>query len=148
MFVELRVSDGSDVCVVDLVAEPFSALEPPRQATIDDAAIAVDLMHEILTAKLTALLGRTELRDLVDVKALLDAGTDLAAALRDAPKKDDRPTGAGAGLDRRAGRRRRCVQAAVDRAVDPDRQTRLAPIQVGARLRNCLHGTRTRTNSS
>jgi hypothetical protein len=88
MFVELRVSDGSDVCVVDLVAEPFPALEPPRQATIDDAAIAVDSMHEILAAKLAALLGRTELRDLVDVMALLDAGTDLAAALRDAPKKD------------------------------------------------------------
>jgi len=45
-------------------------------------------MHEILAAKLTALLGRTELRDLVDVRALLDAGIDLAAALRDAPKKD------------------------------------------------------------
>jgi hypothetical protein len=88
MFVELRVSDGSDVCVVDQVAEPFPALEPPRPATIDDAEIAVDSMHEILAAKLTALLGRTELRDLVDVQALLDAGTDLAAALRDAPKKD------------------------------------------------------------
>lgn len=89
MFVELRVSDeGSDVCVVDLVAEPFSALEPPRLTRLDDAEIAVDSMHEILAAKLTALLGRTELRDLVDVMALLDAGTDLAAALRDAPKKD------------------------------------------------------------
>lgn len=88
MFVELRVSDGSDVCVVDLVAEPFPSLEPPRQATIDDASVAVDSMHEILAAKLTALLGRTELRDLVDVMALLNAGIDLAAALRDAPKKD------------------------------------------------------------
>lgn len=88
MFVELRVSDGSDVCVVDLVAEPFPALEPPRQATIDDRSIAVDSMQEILAAKLTALLGRTELRDLVDVQALLDAGIDLATALRDAPKKD------------------------------------------------------------
>ena len=45
-------------------------------------------MHEILAAKLTALLGRTELRDLIDVQALMDAGTDLVAALRDAPKKD------------------------------------------------------------
>src|SRR5438128_3875437 len=88
MFVELRVSDGSDVCVVDQVAEPFPALEPPRQATIDDAEIAVDSMHEILAAKLTALLGRTELRDLVDVRALLLAGTDLSRALQDAAKKD------------------------------------------------------------
>ena len=45
-------------------------------------------MHEILAAKLTALLGRTELRDLIDVQALMDAGADLVAALRDAPKKD------------------------------------------------------------
>ena len=87
-FGQLRVSDGNDVCVVDLVAEPFAPIEPPFQAKIEDAEIAVDSMHEILAAKLTALLERTELRDLIDVQALLDAGVDLVAALRDAPKKD------------------------------------------------------------
>ena len=87
-FGQLRVSDGDDVCIVDLVAEPFAPIEPPVQAKIGDAEIAVDSMHEILAAKLTALLGRTELRDLIDVQALMDAGTDLVAALRDAPKKD------------------------------------------------------------
>ena len=50
--------------------------------------IRVLAKHEILVAKLTALLGRTELRDLVDVQALIEVGTDLLAALRDAPKKD------------------------------------------------------------
>lgn len=70
-------------------AEPFAALEPPRQTTIEPGVeIAVDSMHEILVAKLTALLGRRELRDLVDVQALLEAGLDLDAALRDAPIKD------------------------------------------------------------
>ena len=87
-FGQLRVSDGDDVCIVDLVAEPFAPIEPPVQAKIGDAEIAVDSMHEILAAKLTALLGRTELRDLIDVQALMDAGADLVAALRDAPKKD------------------------------------------------------------
>ena len=87
-FGELRASDGEDVCIVDLVAEPFPPVEPPRQVTIDGAVIAVDSMHEILVAKLTALLGRTELRDLVDVQVLLEAGTDLTAGLHDAPKKD------------------------------------------------------------
>lgn len=87
-FGELRVSDEQDVCIVDLVAEPFAPVEPPQRATIDHAVIAVDSMHEILVAKLTALLGRTELRDLIDVQALLEAGTDLSAAVRDAPKKD------------------------------------------------------------
>ncbi len=38
--------------------------------------------------KLTALLSRSELRDLLDVKVLLEAGADLDRALADAPKKD------------------------------------------------------------
>ena len=85
---ELRVSEGADVCVVDLVAEPFPSVEPPEHVVIDGASIAVDTTHEILVAKLTALLERIEMRDLVDVQALLAAGTDLMPAVRDAPKKD------------------------------------------------------------
>lgn len=87
-FSELRVSDGRDTCVVDLVAEPFAAIEPPEQAVVEGAAISVDSKHEILASKLATLLERSEARDLVDVKALLDAGGDLQAGLRDAPKKD------------------------------------------------------------
>ena len=63
-------------------------VEPPERVVIDGATIGIDTKHEILVAKLTALLGRTELRDLVDVQALLGAGTDLVPAVRDAPKKD------------------------------------------------------------
>jgi len=88
MFSELRVSQGTEVCIVDLVAEPFPPVEPPQRAEIDGAVIAVDTKHEILVAKLTALLGRTELRDLIDIQALLAAGGNLSAAVRDAPKKD------------------------------------------------------------
>jgi Nucleotidyl transferase AbiEii toxin, Type IV TA system len=87
-FVELRVSDRRSVCVVDLVAEPFGPVESPQRAQIEGVQIAVDTAHEILVNKLTALLSRSELRDLVDVKALLEAGGDLERALRDAPKKD------------------------------------------------------------
>jgi hypothetical protein len=87
-FGELRVSDGRDACVVDLVAEPFAAIEPPEQAVVDGKAICVDSKHEILASKLATLLERSEVRDLADVKALLDAGGDLQAGLRDAPKKD------------------------------------------------------------
>ena len=85
---ELRVSDGRDICVVDLVAEPFPAIEPPEQAVVEGTAISVDSKHEILASKLATLLERSEARDLVDVKALLDSGGDLQAGLRDAPKKD------------------------------------------------------------
>lgn len=87
-FAEIRVADESEVCVVDLVAEPSGPLEPPQRAEIAGASMAVDTLHEILVNKLTALLSRSELRDLLDVKVLLEAGGDLDRALADAPKKD------------------------------------------------------------
>ena len=87
-FGELRVSDGADTCIVDLVAEPFAPIAPPDRLEIDGSTIAVDSRHEILASKLATLLERSEIRDLADVKALLDAGDDLNSALRDAPMKD------------------------------------------------------------
>jgi Nucleotidyl transferase AbiEii toxin, Type IV TA system len=87
-FGEVRVSDGADTCIVDLVAEPFGPIAPPERAVIEGVAFAVDSRHEILASKLATLLERSEPRDLVDVKALVDAGEDLQAALRDTPQKD------------------------------------------------------------
>lgn len=87
-FAELRVEDTSDVCIVDLVAEPATAIEEPRSVPIGGMAIRVDSLHEILVNKLTALLGRAEPRDLWDVKVLLDLGGDLDRAVADAPRKD------------------------------------------------------------
>ncbi|HBL28969.1 MAG TPA: hypothetical protein DD490_19210 [Acidobacteria bacterium] len=55
---------------------------------VGGALIAVDTPHEILVNKLCALLGRSELRDLEDVRVLLESGGDLARALADAPLKD------------------------------------------------------------
>lgn len=52
------------------------------------SSIQVDTPHEILVNKLCALLHRSELRDLVDIAALLARGGDLDRALRDAPKKE------------------------------------------------------------
>lgn len=87
-FAELRVRDGQELCIVDLVAEPFAPLAPPVRAEVEGSFIAVDSAHEILVNKLNALLSRSELRDLVDVKALLEAGGDLERALGDAPRKE------------------------------------------------------------
>ncbi len=87
-FAELRVSDSTDACIVDLVAEPFGPLAPPDHVVIEGVTIAVDSRREILASKVATLLERSEVRDLVDVKALLAAGGDLRAALRDAPSKD------------------------------------------------------------
>jgi hypothetical protein len=84
----LRVSDADESVVLDLVAEPSPALEPPEERPIGDSTVRVDGRHEILVDKLCALLGRAEVRDLVDVQGLLAVGTDLIRALGDAPTRD------------------------------------------------------------
>lgn len=48
----------------------------------------MDEPAEILANKLCALLGRMELRDLVDVRALLDSGLELEPAIARAMEKD------------------------------------------------------------
>jgi hypothetical protein len=87
-FFQLRVSDKEKACIVDLVAEPIPPSESPQGVRIGEVSIRVDTPHEILVNKLCALLGRAEIRDLVDVRSLLGAGTDLKRALEDAPRKD------------------------------------------------------------
>jgi hypothetical protein len=87
-FYQLRVSDQEKVCIVDLVAEPMPPTELPQSMRIGNVLIRVDTPHEILVNKLCALLGRAEIRDLVDVRSLLETGTDLKRALQDAPRKD------------------------------------------------------------
>ena len=87
-FHQLRVSAGSESCIVDLVADPSEVLETPQALEIGAASIQVDTPHEILVNKLCALLGRAELRDLIDLKELLASGGSLERALRDAPRKD------------------------------------------------------------
>lgn len=87
-FSQLRVTDGAGVCIVDLVADPIPPIEAPQQLTLQGGTITVDTPQEILVNKLCALLGRAELRDLVDVQALLASGADLKSALADAPRKD------------------------------------------------------------
>lgn len=72
----------------------LSSLEPGAlhrgslRAPSGGATIRVDTEHEILVNKLCALVQRSELRDLVDVQALLGGGCDLKRALADAPAKD------------------------------------------------------------
>lgn len=87
-FCRLRVARGPDVVVVDLVADPVPTVADPAEHELGDVRILVDQPHEILVTKLCALLSRSELRDLEDVRALLDAEGDLARALADAPRKE------------------------------------------------------------
>ncbi len=87
-FTRLNASEGGEACLVDLVAEPAAAIETPLTVPLSGSAIVVDTLYEILVTKLCTLLSRAELRDLVDVQALLAAGGDLDRALADAPRKD------------------------------------------------------------
>lgn len=87
-FQRLRVFDGAEVVVLDLVADPTTRVEDVTVQRIGDDTVRTEGRHQILVNKLCALLGRSELRDLVDVHALLESGGDLERALADAPTVD------------------------------------------------------------
>lgn len=76
---------GSDRVLVDLVHDPV-VQGYPEKARFGD--VRVDPPEEILANKLCALLSRSEIRDLVDVRALEQAGFALDAALALAIRKD------------------------------------------------------------
>jgi len=84
-FRRFSLQRGEDVTLVDLVIDraPQLAVEKP---TI--GRVRIDSEREIAANKITALLGRTAPRDLVDLFALFGRGHTLEAALADARLKD------------------------------------------------------------
>lgn len=88
MFAQLDCRDGDESVVIDLVADPTPIAEPARQELVDATEILVETPHQLLVNKLCALLSRSEIRDLVDVRALLEHGEDLQRALEDCPRQD------------------------------------------------------------
>ncbi len=84
-FRRLLVRRGDEAIVVDLIREYVFQLDR-KKLEID--GIRIDSAEEILANKLCALLSRSEIRDLVDVRALEKAGFDLEDALVAAQKKD------------------------------------------------------------
>lgn len=78
-------SRADEHCKVDLVIDRAPALETDKPTF---ERVRLDSRREIAANKVCALVGRSEIRDLVDLRALLDAGCDLDAALRDALVKD------------------------------------------------------------
>jgi hypothetical protein len=87
-FAQLDVRRGAQSIVVDLVADPTPVAEAAQPTPLAGATILVETPHQLLVNKLCALLSRSELRDLVDVRALVESGTDLGRALRDCPGQD------------------------------------------------------------
>lgn len=84
----LEVRTAADSTLVDLVAEPVPQIEAAVSRQVAGVRFQVDTEHEILVNKLCTLLQRSEPRDLLDVRTLLERGGDLQRALRDAPRKD------------------------------------------------------------
>jgi len=85
------VTRNDEAIVVDLVREYVFQLEPLKR---EINGIRIDSPEEILANKLCALLSRSEIRDLVDVRELEKAGFKIEDALSIAQQKDSGLTAA------------------------------------------------------
>ncbi|MEY4576208.1 MAG: hypothetical protein RL701_911 [Pseudomonadota bacterium] len=84
-FRRFAISTVDETTLVDLVIDRAPQLIADKEAV---GAVRLDSMREIAANKITALLGRTAPRDLVDLFALFARGHLLENALTDARVKD------------------------------------------------------------
>lgn len=84
-FRRLLLRRGDSAVVVDLVHEYAFQVDREKHNV---GAIRIDTPDEILANKLCALLSRSEVRDLVDVRTLELAGNSIESAIDAAAKKD------------------------------------------------------------
>jgi len=75
----------SDKEIIDVVIDRAPQLESEKMSI---GTIQVDTIREIVANKLSALLGRAELKDLIDLYYLEKSGRDLISAIPDAMEKD------------------------------------------------------------
>lgn len=76
---------GDEECIVDLVIDRAPMVDPEK-ATFGN--VRVDTLREIAANKICTLLSRSEIKDLVDLQALVAAGIDLHQAFADAETKE------------------------------------------------------------
>jgi hypothetical protein len=84
-FHRLVVTRGNEECVVDLVIDRAAVVDTVKAQF---GEIRVDTLREIAANKICALIGRSEIKDLVDLRVLIGAGIDLPQAFADAQKKE------------------------------------------------------------
>ena len=84
-FRRVVLSRGAESVVVDLVVEHAEQVRPEKPI---HGTVRVDPAEEIFANKLCALLGRSEIRDLVDLRALEELGLSLLEALAAGRRKD------------------------------------------------------------
>lgn len=76
---------GGERCKIDLVVDRAPPIELQK---LEREGVRLDSPREIAANKICALIGRCEIRDLVDLQALLGLGVSLEQALEDASTKD------------------------------------------------------------
>ncbi|KAF0171650.1 MAG: hypothetical protein FD161_4248 [Limisphaerales bacterium] len=84
-FHRFRLTRGEEREVIDVVVDRAPQLDAVKR---EIEGIRVDTVREMIANKLTTLLSRTELKDVVDLYFLEQAGYDLLAAIPDARAKD------------------------------------------------------------
>jgi hypothetical protein len=84
-FRRVLLSRSNESVIVDLVIEHAEQLRPEKPV---HGIVRVDPAEEIFANKLCALLGRSEIRDLVDVHALEGLGLSLSEAVAAGQRKD------------------------------------------------------------
>ncbi|MFM8471206.1 MAG: nucleotidyl transferase AbiEii/AbiGii toxin family protein [Limisphaerales bacterium] len=84
-FHRFRLTRGEEREIIDVVVDRAPQLDAEKR---EIEGIRVDTVREIIANKLTTLLSRTEIKDVVDLYFLEQAGYDLLAALPDASAKD------------------------------------------------------------
>ena len=85
IFGVLLIRRDNESIVIDLVREYVFQVSDKKPVI---NGIRIDTPEEILANKLCALLSRSEIRDLVDVRELENAGFSLENSLQSAAKKD------------------------------------------------------------
>ena len=84
-FRRLVASRGDGQCIVDLVIDRAPVIDPEKARF---GTLRVDTLREIAANKVCTLIGRSEIKDLVDFERLMRSGINLEQALADAQRKD------------------------------------------------------------
>lgn len=90
-FRRLLLKSRDQRIVIDLVRDYVFQVQPEKPLI---NGVRIDPPEEIFANKLCALLSRSEIRDLIDVRELENAGYDLESALDAASRKDSGLTAA------------------------------------------------------
>ena len=84
-FHRYKITRGDDVELIDIVSDHAPQLDKKKELV---GGIRVDTLREMTANKLTTLLSRTEVKDVVDLFFLEQAGHDVIGSLPDAAVKD------------------------------------------------------------